>query len=251
MASPVATSFTRVFYAPIAASMLTAVQVQTKYTTPAGQDMNDMPYDPASPLDVQIQTSVQSSLMNLRTSDLADDTSYVDCLLLHSPLPTIDMTLQAWRLLESYVPTSIRSLGISNVTLPVLEILYQEASIKPSVVQNRFYAKTRFDVPIRNFCKERGIMYQSFWTLTGDPALLKSGPVSALAQASSVTKATALYALTMDLGVTPLNGTTSREHMQEDFEGIERVREWATAYPGEWQGISSQYQAIINDHHHH
>ena len=75
-----------------------ASQLQTKYTTPAGQDLSNMPYDPDAPLDTQIHTSVASSLKNLRYND-SDNVSYVDCLLLHSPLPTIDQTLQAWKLL--------------------------------------------------------------------------------------------------------------------------------------------------------
>ncbi|KAI4656865.1 uncharacterized protein J4E78_006756 [Alternaria triticimaculans] len=153
--------------------------LQTKYTTPAGQDLTNMPYDPEAPLYTQMHTSVASSLRNLRYNE-SDDESYVDCLLLHSPLPTIDQTLQAWKLLESYVPDKIRSLGISNVSLPILQAIHENATIKPSVVQNRFYPQTRYDVPLRAFCREHDIMYQSFWTLTGNPSLIRSEPVTAL-----------------------------------------------------------------------
>ncbi|KAJ4322340.1 hypothetical protein N0V94_002449 [Neodidymelliopsis sp. IMI 364377] len=221
------------------------VYVQSKYTTPAGQDLSNMPYDPNSPLETQLHTSVASSLENLRPTQESDESSYVDCLLLHSPLPTMDQTLQAWKLLETYVPHQIKSLGISNVTLPVLREIFDASAIKPSVVQNRFYLQTRYDGPLRAFCKEHGIIYQSFWTLTGNPKLLKSKPVTELAQVPGVSIPTSLYALTMDLGVEVLNGTTSAEHMQEDLEGIRKVREWAISNPGPWIGYSKTFNELL------
>ena len=203
-----------------------------------------MPYDPKAPLDTQIHTSVASSLKNLRYNE-SDEASYVDCLLLHSPLPTIDQTLQAWKLLESYVPEKIRSLGISNVTLPILQAIHENATIKPTVVQNRFYPQTRYDVPLRAFCREHNIMYQSFWTLTGNPSLIRSEPVAALAQAVGVGLPVALYALVMDQGVVVLNGTTSSDHMWADLEGVEKVCDWALSQPDKFKAISEAFKSLL------
>ncbi|KAH7069753.1 aldo-keto reductase-like protein [Paraphoma chrysanthemicola] len=222
------------------------IYLQTKYTTPAGQDLSNMPYDPSAPLDNQITTSVSSSLKNLRQQDSVEVATYIDCLLLHSPLPTIEQTLQAWKLLESYVPNQIRALGISNVTLPILQAIYESSSIKPSVVQNRFYPQTRYDVSLRAFCAEHGIMYQSFWTLTGNPALLKSKPVADLTLAADVGRPVALYALVMDLGTVVLNGTTSSGHMHDDLSGILKVQEWATMKPREWATVSASFRGLID-----
>ncbi|KAF1923032.1 Aldo/keto reductase [Didymella exigua CBS 183.55] len=220
------------------------VYVQTKYTTPAGQDLSNMPYDPNAPLETQIHTSVASSLKNLRALQDPEEATFLDCLLLHSPLPTLDQTLRAWRLLETYVPHQIKALGISNVTLPIVREIYNSCTIKPSVIQNRFYAQTRYDVPLRAFCREHGIVYQSFWTLTGNPKLLKSKPVIALAQAAEVSVATTLYALVMDMGVEVLNGTTSLEHMRDDLEGVQTVRNWASANPRPWTEICNEFRAL-------
>jgi len=203
-----------------------------------------MPYDPESPLDTQIHTSVASSLKNLRYDD-SENASHIDCLLLHSPLPTIDQTLQAWKLLELYVPDKIRSLGISNVTLPILQAIHENATIKPSVVQNRFYPQTRYDVPLRAFCRERNITYQSFWTLTGNPSLIRSEPVAALAQAADVGLPVALYALVMDQGVVVLNGTTSSDHMRADLEGVDKVRDWALSQPDKFKAISEAFKSLL------
>ncbi|KAF2995373.1 hypothetical protein E8E13_003685 [Curvularia kusanoi] len=221
------------------------VYVQTKYTTPAGQDLGNMPYDPDAPLEEQLHTSIASSLKNLRPTNNDEENSYVDCLLLHSPLPTVEQTLQAWRVLETYVPHKIKALGISNVTLPVVREIYNTATVKPSVVQNRFYPQTRYDVPLRAFCKEYGITYQSFWTLTGNPKLLRSQPVVELAQAAQVSLPTALYALVMDLGVEVLNGTTRVEHMREDLEGIRQVRFWIASGSQEWPVLREAFKALI------
>lgn len=209
-----------------------------------------MPYNPSAPLDVQIKTSVASSLANLRKEDEPEEGSYIDCMLLHSPLPTIEQTLEAWTLLESYVPRQIRTLGISNVTLPVLQAIYDNSKVKPSVVQNRFYPQTRYDVPIRNFCREHQIIYQSFWTLTGNPALLKSEPVVQLAQAVGVGLPVALYALVMNSGIEVLNGTTSQEHMREDLEGVVKVQDWAARNSRDWTSTTNMFQELISDTRH-
>lgn len=219
--------------------------LQTKYTTPAGQDPNNMPYDASAPLENQIRTSVASSLKNLRPSPGHEEGSYVDCLLLHSPLPTVEQTLQAWAVLESYVPEKIRLLGISNVTLPVLKTIYENSSIKPSVVQNRFYPQTRYDGVLRSYCNEHNIVYQSFWTLTGNPRLLKSDPVARLSDMAHVSKEVALYALVMDQGIAVLNGTTSADRMKEDLSGIRKVQHWAHAHEREWSVTVAAFSKAI------
>lgn len=219
--------------------------VQTKYTSPAGQDLNNMPYHPLDPLDTQVHTSVASSLKNFRPAEETEEGSYLDCVLLHSPLPTTEQTLEAWKILEGYVPDRIKALGISNVTLPILQIVYEHATVKPSVVQNRFYPNTKYDIPLRAFCEENNITYQSFWTLTGNPKLLKSAPVTMLAQNTRTTNSISLYALVMDLGIVILNGTTSSEHMQDDIDGIHSIKVWAFGNEQAWTAIRTDFRKLV------
>jgi len=207
-------------------------QIQTKFTPPSGQDPKNMPYDPSQPLLGQIGTSIASSLANFTIPSYASP--YLDCVLLHSPLPTKEQTLAAWEILESYVPTRVHSLGISNCSLKQLQCLYEASTIKPSVVQNRFYPVTHFDVDIRAYCKEKGIVYQSFWTLTGNPALLQSSVVQAVAGqlyrlgVKEDTKQIALYALVLGLdgNICILNGTKDKDRMEGDWEGIRVLAKW-------------------------
>ena len=109
-----------------------ALYVQTKYTPLSGQDVASVPYDASAPLRQQVEQSVAASLKNLKSA-------YVDCLLLHSPLPKHADMMEAWRAMEAAVAGgSVRALGISNCyALPTLQKLWTEAVVKPRVLQNR------------------------------------------------------------------------------------------------------------------
>ncbi|KAF1990035.1 aldo-keto reductase-like protein [Aulographum hederae CBS 113979] len=225
------------------------VFLQTKFTSPQGQDQSNMPYLASSPLQTQLHNSLASSFHNLRplASPSSSNETYIDCLLLHSPLQTPSATLSAWKVLESYVPTRIRTLGISNVSLPILKEVYDHASTKPAVVQNRFYAATGYDVPLRAFCREKGIVYESFWTLTGNPGIVGGKVVGELAEKVGVEREVAMYGLVMGLGVAVLNGTTNSERMRGDLEGVGKVEEWAGRNGGEWEKILGGFKETIGN----
>jgi diketogulonate reductase-like aldo/keto reductase len=194
--------------------------LQTKFTSVDGQDRNNIPYDPNAPIEEQIRTSLQVSLKNLHTT-------YLDSWVMHSPYPTIEETMLGWRVMESFVDEGkVRQLGISNCyDYNMFVTLYQQARIKPSVLQNRFYAESNFDTELRQFCKEHGIKYQSFWTLSASRDALASLEAKALAAEKGLTPQTLMFAFLMSLHyVTPLSGTTSQVHMAEDVAVMERMQ---------------------------
>lgn len=211
-----------------------------------------MPYNPQSSITEQVHASIKSSLHNLRTDEKEDEgtneTGYIDTLVLHSPLPTIDQTLEAWSAIESYVPHRIRNLGISNCPFPVLEALYMspEVKVKPAVVQNRFYTSTRYDGPVRAFCRKHGLIYQSFWTLTANPNLLSSSPVGALAHETGISRPAALYSLVLGLGNTAvLDGTTNESHMVADLEALRTMKKFTEEQPERWQSLVGDFKRLI------
>ena len=211
-----------------------------------------MPYHPETSVTEQVQASVKSSLYNLRPAlDPASvDDTYIDTLVIHSPLRTMELTLEAWSALETYVPHRIRNLGISNCSLPVLRELIDspQIKVKPAVVQNRFYKDTLFDVSLRAFCRHRQIIYQSFWTLTANPDLVRSTPVQQLAARTNISPAAALYALVMGLSyVTVLNGTKDEGRMREDLAAPTRVEEFTQAQPEQWRQILKGFRALIEE----
>jgi len=121
--------------------------VQTKFTSVHGQAPTKTPYDPNSSITDQVHASVASSLEHLKpTTEPSQEPAYIDCLVLHSPFPSQHQREEAWRAMQSHVPHSVRTLGISNVYLvPTLQALYGFATVKPVVVQNRFYRDTRYN----------------------------------------------------------------------------------------------------------
>jgi len=147
--------------------------------------------------------SVSASLSHL-------DTRYLDSVLLHSPLERHSDKLEAYGTLEQFVARGkIRHIGISNVTLHELERLYDECSVKTAIVQNRFYPRNMWDVNVRRFCRENGMVWRSFWTLTGNPDLLGCGVIRQVADillGGNRRHEEALYLLVLSLGAA---GTTA------------------------------------------
>jgi diketogulonate reductase-like aldo/keto reductase len=187
--------------------------VQTKFTPLPGQDPQQIPYDKNAPLEVQIAQSFETSKKNLQTP-------YVDSLVLHSPLSPHNLLMQAWRAMEAIQEAGgARQLGISNCYhVEVLHQLFADASVKPAVVQNRFYATTAYDAALREWCAEHGIVYQSFWTLTANPHILSSQTLRALAETYNKTVAQVFFRYLTQIGIAPLTGTCSEQHMREDLD---------------------------------
>ncbi|KIV86309.1 hypothetical protein PV11_01927 [Exophiala sideris] len=226
------------------------IYLQTKFTSVQGQDPDNMPYDKNSPVTEQVNASVISSLQNFNFADVVKDDDdaepYIDTLVLHSPMRNIDETMEVWRTLEQYVPNEIRNLGISNCNLFTLMDLYERSTIKPSIVQNRFYPSTKFDIGVRKFCQEKNIIYESFWTLSANPNLLWSAEVGSLAEQVNITPQSALYALVLGLGnVTILNGTKSLKHMQEDWDALQKVKGLAKSQPQQWEQALTAFRKLI------
>jgi diketogulonate reductase-like aldo/keto reductase len=190
----------------------TELYLQTKFTPVDGQDPARMPYDPRAELARQVEQSFQSSLKNLATD-------YLDCLVLHSPLANERDLMEVWRTMEAIVERGgARQLGISNCYVPAqLAGLHRKARIKPAVVQNRFHAATRYDREIRAFCREHGLYYQSFWTLTANPGVLADATLRALAAKYGRTPAQVFFRYLTRIDIIPLTGTTSPAHMREDL----------------------------------
>ncbi|OAX81304.1 hypothetical protein ACJ72_04358 [Emergomyces africanus] len=226
------------------------VYVQTKYTPVGGQDVQSVPYDPYSSIADQIHASIKSSMTNLRVLDEpnSEKDTYLDALVLHSPLPTINETLEAWKMLENYVPHKLRNLGISNCDLTLLKTIYSSAKVKPAIVQNRFHLGSKFDVGVRQFCRENSIVYQSFWTLTANPELVWSAEVGLLSQQAIISPQAALYCLVLGLGNTILlNGTKDEGRMLRDLAAPKVVEEFATKHPEEWGKILREFKKKIGE----
>lgn len=191
--------------------------IQTKFTSLSGQDPNNIPYDKKAPLELQVQQSLASSLLNLGVT-------YIDSLVMHGPMSAEADTMTVWKVFETFVDAGkVRQLGMSNMySLQNFQKLYDAVRIKPSVLQNRLYEETGYDKDLREFCKEKRIFYQSFWTITANPQILGHKNVKELAKRREKTPEQLFFAYLMQTGVvTPLTGTKSEKHMKEDLEALD------------------------------
>lgn len=186
--------------------------LQTKFTPLNGQDPLQIPYDPQASLAEQVSQSFRTSLKNLQTP-------YLDCLVLHSPLTNRQQLLEVWQAMEQiFHGGGAKQLGISNCYDPELfEFLYRASEVKPAVIQNRFYADTGYDRTIREFCGQHRIVYQSFWTLTANPKVLADTAMQNLATKYRASTAQVFFRYLSQIGIVPLTGTTSANHMREDL----------------------------------
>ena len=195
--------------------------LQTKFTPFGGQDPENIPYDAEAPIAEQVRQSFQVSLRNLGVDHL-------DGLVLHSPYPKDSDTLEAWRAMEALQEQGgVRQLGVSNCYEPSrLETLWTNARIKPAVVQNRFYAKTSYDRELRAFCRDHGVLYESFWTLTANPELLARPELVALADEYGRSPAQLFFRFLTQRDILCLTGTSSEDHMRQDLAIFDfRLRE--------------------------
>ncbi|GAA6040598.1 hypothetical protein JCM8097_008061 [Rhodosporidiobolus ruineniae] len=200
--------------------------LQTKFTALGGQDLGrPLPYDRDAPLAEQVRQSVATSLHELGTS-------YLDSLVLHSPMSTQKEHQEVWGQFEAFVREGkVLQIGLSNIyDAEHLEWIFETASIKPTVIQNRFYADVEYGRDILALCAKHGAKFQSFWTLTGNPQLLRSPLLARLSSSHSLPSPSAAFFLSLlrqtRFGrgtIVPLNGTTSKAHMEEATELVRRV----------------------------
>jgi diketogulonate reductase-like aldo/keto reductase len=101
--------------------------------------------------------------------------------------------------------------------------LLEKADVKPAVVQNRCFANRGWDRHVRQICRTQSIMYQSFSLLTANPSIVHHPEVVSIGRRLGVHAEQVIFRFAMQVGMVPLTGTTSEQHMGEDLHvyGIE------------------------------
>lgn len=187
--------------------------LQSKFTYAAGQDQR-LPYDPQAAYSTQVRQSFASTLAHF-------DTDYLDSYLLHGPASgqgLLPSDLEIWRTMEALQQSgAIRLIGVSNMRYEQLASLLQQAEIKPAFVQNRCYARTGWDVRVRQLCLQQGILYQGFSLLTANQFELSQAEIQSLTRKHQCSLPQLVFRFALQLGMLPLTGTSSPEHMREDL----------------------------------
>jgi diketogulonate reductase-like aldo/keto reductase len=191
--------------------------LQTKYTYRPGQD-DRLPYDAQAPLATQVAQSMASSLEHLGTD-------YVDSYVLHGPASGNGWThydAEVWSAMKKEREAGrARVLGVSNVRLAHLQQMIAAHGDAPAFVQNRCFAVTGWDYEVRQFCREHAIVYQGFSLLTANVDVVQSELLARIAGRLSATTAQVVFAFARQVGMVPLTGTSSEQHMKEDLASAE------------------------------
>jgi diketogulonate reductase-like aldo/keto reductase len=187
--------------------------LQTKFTYRRGQD-HRLPYDAHADVATQVAQSMASSLEHLGTD-------HVDSYVLHGPASGhgwSDDDVTAWRAMTRERDAGrTRLLGVSNVSLRHLIQLEASGAERPAFVQNRCFAQLGWDREVRALCASRGIVYQGFSLLTANPEALHHPLVARVAAREKATIPQVIFAFARAVGMLPLTGTTSAEHMRQDL----------------------------------
>jgi diketogulonate reductase-like aldo/keto reductase len=186
--------------------------LQTKFTYQRGQD-HRLPYDPAARLSVQVPQSLSSSLEHLGTD-------YVDSFVLHGPAgyEWTEADAEVWEaMVKERDAGRSRLLGVSNVSLEHLEQMAAAHAEAPAFVQNRCFARLGWDRAVRQFCRERKIIYQGFSLLTANPEAVHHPLVASIAARAHATPAQVIFRFAQAVGILPLTGTSNAEHMKQDL----------------------------------
>ncbi|EXJ78229.1 hypothetical protein A1O3_09390 [Capronia epimyces CBS 606.96] len=129
--------------------------IQTKFA-PAWTQAEPWAFDVGDDL----QTQVYKSALRSGTALKVDA---IDAYLLLQPMGTMEETRMVWQAMEDiYHHGGVRYLGICKADLPVLASIYEKATVKPSIVQNRFTHRNQYDKLVLDYCKEHKICYQAW-----------------------------------------------------------------------------------------
>lgn len=187
--------------------------LQTKFTYVDSQD-HRIPYDSAAPPRLQVMQSFERSLEHLQTTT-------IDAYLLHGPSGRRGLSARDWEVWhameELHGEARVSLLGISNVSAEQLRELLSASKRAPAFVQNRCYAQTGWDRNVRRLCAQHGVVYQGFSLLTANRRELTLPALTRIASNYGRSPAQVVFRFASQVGMIPLTGTTSPDHMREDL----------------------------------
>jgi diketogulonate reductase-like aldo/keto reductase len=188
--------------------------VQTKITYQRGQD-HRLPYDPNADPATQVQQSIDSSLKHLGVTR-------IDSYVLHGLSRAYGLgetDWLTWRAMEEAARAGrVGLLGVSNISFEQLAMLIKGVNIAPAFVQNRCFARERWDADVRALCETHDIVYQGFSLLTANRHVLSSPRLIAIARRHGKTVPQVVFRFGIELAMLPLTGTTDSVHMRQDFD---------------------------------
>jgi alcohol dehydrogenase (NADP+) len=138
--------------------------------------------------------------------------------------------LDTWRAMEALTDRGMsRAIGLSDISLHTLSMLYEHATIKPAVVQVEAHPYLP-ETELLQFCKEENVVFLAFAPLGHgiSPGPLEDPVISAVAERLGRTPAQVLLAWAAQRGTALLTTPKTAARAQENFN-VRRLPEDAFA----------------------
>ncbi|KAG8894378.1 hypothetical protein FRB99_001315, partial [Tulasnella sp. 403] len=145
---------------------------------------------------------------------------YVDLYLIHNPIRVPFDIPTTWKAFEEVLKEGLtKSIGVSNFTVPQLELLMKHAKITPAVNQINFnpYKLAEME-PVLNYCRKHGVVVEAYSPLT--PITRQPGgpvdePVRKAAERLNATPGQILLAWARTKGVVIVTTSSKSSRLQE------------------------------------
>ena len=141
---------------------------------------------------------------------------YVDLYLIHWPVPSQGMFVQAWKELERlYENKQIRAIGVSNFLAEHLDTLLESSEIVPAVNQSELHPSYQ-QADLARKCRDLGIAVEAYSPL-GQGGDLNGNAVTAVAHAHNATTAQVVLAWHLAMGNVVIPKSVDSGRMRENF----------------------------------
>jgi 2,5-diketo-D-gluconate reductase A len=141
----------------------------------------------------------------------------VDLLLVHWPMPMFDQYIATWHALEELRSSGlVRSIGVSNFTVPHLERLLKECDVPPVVNQVELHPSYHQE-SLREFHAEHGILTQAWAPLSQGGSLLANPDIRRIAADKGRSPAQIVIRWHVQLGNIVIPKSSSPRRMAENL----------------------------------
>ena len=141
----------------------------------------------------------------------------VDLLLIHWPMPMFDEYIATWHVLEELQSSGlVRSIGVSNFTVPHLRRLLEETGVPPAVNQVELHPSYQQE-SLREFHAEHGILTQAWAPLGQGGSLLGNPLICRIAADKSRSPAQIVLRWHVQLGNIVIPKSSSPQRMAENL----------------------------------
>lgn len=139
---------------------------------------------------------------------------HVDLYLIH--WPTVGRNRETWRAMEELRSLGmVRSIGVSNFTIPMLDEIMRPGAAVPAVNQIEL-SPFSYDTDVIRYCTEKGIRLEAYSPLTRG-ACLQEKALLQIASGYGRSPAQVLLRWALQKGFTVIPKASSPDHLQENF----------------------------------